>query len=327
VQNYALRTPHAALFVVGPTAAGKTALGIALARRFDGEIINADSRQFYRGMDIGTAKPTRQELSLAVHHLIDVADPSEVCGLAWFLDHAHAAIRDIRARGRLPIVVGGTGQYVRAMLENWDVPRVPPDEALRRALNDRAQREGLPALVAELRAADPAAAARIDARNIRRVVRALEVAAARGRSVEPPPRREPIDRALVLGIHVERQELYRRIDARVDAMFDAGLVDEVRWLNARGFGCDLFAFSAIGYREVCGFLRGDLTLEEARVRTKTATHRLARTQAAWFRRNDPRITWLDAGPDLVERATAATRAFLRRSQDREGEGARQSGPC
>jgi tRNA dimethylallyltransferase len=313
--------------VVGPTASGKTALGIALARCFNGEIINADSRQFYRGMDIGTAKPTAQELSLAAHHLIDVVDPSEVCGLAWFLDHAHAAIRDIRARGRLPIVVGGTGQYVRAMLENWDVPRVPPNEELRRVLIARAERDGLPALVAELRASDPAAAARIDTRNIRRVVRALEVASARGRIVEPPPKREPLGRVLVLGIHVERTELYRRIDARVDAMFAAGLVDEVRSLNARGFGCDLFAFSAIGYREVCGFLSGDLTLDEARDRTKTATHRLARTQAAWFRRSDPRITWLDAGPDLVERAVETTGTFLGSQHNGEDEGLRQSEPC
>ena len=297
------------VFVVGPTASGKTALAIALARRFGGEIVNADSRQFYRGMDIGTAKPTAAERARAVHHLVDVADPDELCSLGWFLDRAHATIAGIRDRGALPIVAGGTGQYVRAMLEAWDVPRVPPNPALRQALTERAEREGLDALVAELARRDPAAAARIDTRNILRVVRALEVAAVGGRSVEPPPRRDPLDHALVLGIHLDRAELYRRIDARVDAMLDAGLVDEVCALNARGYGCNLPAFSAIGYREVCGYLRGELTLDEARAQTKTATHRLARTQSAWFRRADSRITRLDATPDLVERAAAITHHF------------------
>jgi tRNA dimethylallyltransferase len=298
------------LFVVGPTASGKTALAIALARALNGEIINADSRQFYRGMDIGTAKPTPEELRQAPHHLIDVADPDEVCGLAWFLDHAHAAIADIRWRGRLPIIAGGTGQYVRAMLEEWDVPRVPPNPELRERLGERLEREGIDALFAELVAVDPARAAQIDRRNGRRIIRALEVAAVRGREVEPPPRREPIDARLVFGIAIERSALYERIDARVDAMFDAGLVDEVHALNARGWGCDLFSFSAIGYREVCGFIRDDLTLEDARVQTKTATHRLARTQDAWFRRSDPRITWLPSGPDLAERAIKLAGAFL-----------------
>jgi tRNA dimethylallyltransferase len=298
------------VFIVGPTASGKTALATALAQVFDGEVVNADSRQFYRGMDIGTAKPTAEELRQAPHHLIDAADPDEVCGLAWFLDRAHAAIAEIRARGRLPIVAGGTGQYVRAMLEEWDVPRVPPNAELREELGRRLEREGVDALFAELVAADPVRAAQIDRRNARRVIRALEVAAVKGREVEPPPRREGVEPRLVLGIDVERAALYERIDRRVDAMFEAGLVEEVRGLKARGWGCDLFSFSAIGYREVCCFLRGDLTLEEAREQTKIATHRLARTQAAWFRRADPRITWLPAGPDLAERAIDVAGAFL-----------------
>lgn len=298
------------LFVAGPTATGKTALAIALARRFDGEIVNADSRQFYRGMDIGTAKPTPDELAAAPHHLIDVLDPDEQGSLGWFLDAAHAAIADIRSRGRLPIVAGGTGQYVRALLDAWDVPRVPPNPDLRRQLDERLAREGLAALAGELQARDPMAAARVDLMNARRVVRALEVAHSTGRIVEPPPRREPIDRALVLAIHFPRPILYERIDLRVDAMFEAGVVDEVRALLDRGWSCDLPAFTAIGYREVCGHLRGELTLDEARDRTKLATHRLARTQSGWFRHSDPRITWLEPDPSLVGRAIDITQGLL-----------------
>lgn len=303
------------LFVVGPTASGKTALAIALARRFDGEIVNADSRQFYRGMDIGTAKPSPDELAAASHHLIDVLNPDQPSSLAWFMDEAHATIGRIQRRGRLPIVCGGTGQYVRALLEGWEVPRVPPDPALRAGLEERLVREGVAALYADLEAADPIAAGRVDRQNPRRVIRALEVASSRDSKEPAAPAHPPVDRTRVLGIEIEREALYRRIDERVDRMFEAGLVDEVRALNDRGFGCELPSFSAIGYREVCGFLRGDSTLDEARARTKLATHRLVRTQAAWFRRTDPRITWLEVGPDLVERAAVQVQPFLSAQQE------------
>jgi tRNA dimethylallyltransferase len=304
------------VFVVGPTASGKTALAIDLARHFGGEVVNADARAFYRGMDIGTAKPTPAERARAVHHLVDVADPDEVCSLGWFLERAQAAITAIGGRGRLPIVCGGTGQYVRALLEGWDPPHVPPDPAFRAELEGRIASEGLAVLAAELRARDPAAAARIDLKNPRRVVRALEVARGAG---EPhlAARRGPAPDALALGIAVERDELYRRIDRRVEAMFEAGLVEEVRTLKARGYGCELPALSAIGYREVCGFLRGDFTLDEARSRTKLNTHRLARTQAGWFRRSDARITWLDTGPGLTDAAIRTVHEFLRPAAPRE----------
>src|SRR5215212_89519 len=297
------------VFVVGPTASGKTALALALARRFAGEIVNADSRAFYRGMDIGTAKPTVAERAAAPHHLIDVADPDEVCSLGWFLERARTALADIARGGRLPLVVGGTGQYIRALTEGWDPPHVPPDPEFRALLERRITAEGLPALAAELRRLDPPAAARIDVKNPWRVVRALEVALnPSGRRTESRPAPRP--RALILGIFIEQDELYRRIDARVDSMFEAGLVEEVRGLLAAGYDCSLSAFSAIGYREVCDLLRGDLTLEEARSRTKLNTHRLARTQAAWFRRSDPQITWMDAGPGLTDAAVDAVRTFL-----------------
>ena len=309
--------PHPALFIVGPTASGKTALAIALAQRFGGEIVNADSRQFYRGMDIGTAKPTFEERSRAVHHLVDVAEPDEACGLAWFLDHAHAAIRDIRDRGRLSIICGGTGQFIRALLEDWQVPRVPPNPALRAELESRLAMAGIAPLAAELMRLDPTTAQRIDTQNPRRVIRAIEVARADRVDAEPRAHREPLDQRLVLGIHIDRATLYGRIDERVDAMFDRGLVEEVRMLTADGRGCGTFAFTAIGYRQVCDFFAGNSTLEEARSRTKLATHRLARTQGAWFRRTDPRITWLDAGPELEKRALAVTAAFLRTTGYRE----------
>jgi tRNA dimethylallyltransferase len=298
-----------AVFVIGPTASGKTALAIAIAECHDGEIVNADSRQFYRGMDIGTAKPTAEERARAVHHLVDVAEPDESCGLAWFLDGAHAAIRDIRSRNRLPVICGGTGQFVRALLEAWDVPRVPPDHDLRAALESRLAQEGVEALHEELRRLDPDAASRVDARNPRRVIRAIEIALA-GPREQSGLHREPLSRRLVLGIAIERADLYRRIDDRVDRMFAAGFVDEVASLTAQGRGCGTFAFNAIGYREVCGFLNGNLTLEEARTRTKLATHRLARSQGAWFRRTDPDITWLDAGPEIEERAVELVSQFL-----------------
>ena len=305
------------VFVVGPTASGKTALAVALAERFGGEIVNADSRQFYRGMEIGTAKPTPAERARAVHHLIDVLDPDAACSLAWFMDTAHAAIAEIHGRGQIPIVAGGTGQYVRALLEGWHVPRVPPNETLRRTLNERVEQDGLASVYAELAERDPGAAARVDRHNPRRVIRALEVALAGRADDELAPRLEPLGQELVLGIRIERDVLYRRIDERVDAMFAAGLVAEVQALRAAGFSCDLPSFSAIGYCEVCGFLRGDSTLEEARYRTKTATHRLARVQATWFRRSDPRITWLDAGPGLEEQAADTLRRFLAAEPARE----------
>jgi tRNA dimethylallyltransferase len=298
--------------VVGPTASGKTALALALAERFGGEIVNADSRQIYRHMDIGTAKPTPAELARVPHHLIDIRTPDEPFGLAEFLELAARAIRDIAGRARLPIVAGGTGQYVRALLEGWRAPPVPPDPELRRALEARAADEGPNALHRELTMLDPDAAAAIDSRNVRRVVRALEVIRATGRpfSAQRTQAASPY-RALTLGIALDREVLHARIDRRVDEMFAAGLVDEVVRLRAMGYGCDLPALRSIGYAEVCGYLAGDLTLADAIARTKTATHRLVRVQANWFRRSDPRIVWLDGAHGLpVDAAAGAVEAFL-----------------
>lgn len=280
--------------IVGPTATGKTALAVALARTLDGEIVGADSRQVYRHMDIGTAKPTPEERSLAPHHLIDVVSPDQEFSLAQYLELAVAVLEDVWSRGKQPLLVGGSGQYVWALLEGWRVPRLPPQQELRRELEERAAREGAGALHGELAQVDPKAAARIDPRNVRRVIRALEVYRATGRPISywqekgPPPWQ-----ILILGLTCPRQELYRRIDARVDAMMEAGLVDEVRALLAMDYSPSLASLSGIGYKQVCQHLAGELDLATAVARIKTATHRLARQQYAWFRLDDGRIRWID----------------------------------
>jgi tRNA dimethylallyltransferase len=296
--------------IVGATATGKTAFGIALAQRLDGEIINADSRQVYRGMDIGTAKPTLQEQAAARHHLVDIVDPNETLTLAAYVDSAKAALDDIWSRDRMPLIVGGTGQYVWALLEGWRIPRVPPDRELRARLEGLAAYEGYEAVVAELRQIDPASAERIDPKNVRRLIRAIEVTRNTGRPFsEWQVKEAPAFNATIFGLGLERGDLHQRIDARVDSMIAAGLVDEVRALNEAGFACSLPSMSGIGYRQACEHIRGERTLEEAAERMKTETHRLARMQHAWFKEADPRIHWLDAAsPSLLEDAHAALSA-------------------
>jgi tRNA dimethylallyltransferase len=293
------------LAVVGPTAVGKTALAIELAQALGGEIVSADSRQVYRGMDIGTAKPTPAERAAVPHHVIDVVDPDEAFSLACYQDLARAAIADIAARGRLPLLVGGTGQYLAAVLQGWQVPRVAPQPELRAALEREAAERGAAALHARLAQVDPAAAAAIAPSNLRRIVRALEVYEVTGRpiseqrSMQPPPYR-----ARTLWLTLPAPELYRRIDTRVDAMIAAGLVEEVRRLLERGYGWDLPAMSGLGYREFRPYFEGRASLEQAIQRLKYDTHAFARRQAAWFRRL-PAVEQLPANaPDLPARALA-----------------------
>jgi len=299
--------------IVGPTASGKSDLALRLALTSDGEIIAADSRQVYRHMDAGTAKPSPAERARVPHWLIDVVDPDSDFSLAQYLQLAREALDNIWRRGRLPLLVGGTGQYVWALIEGWQVPRVPPDRDLRRSLEARAEHEGIDALYHELAAVDSAAAARIDPRNIRRVIRALEVRYLTGgttpsRAAGLQPDLEP----LILAIDRPRAELYRRIDERVHHILESGLVDEVRSLLERGYSADLPPMSGIGYRQVCAFLRGDITFADVAAKMKTETHRLARMQYTWFRRDDPRILWLDAsaGRDVYGDAAAAVRQYL-----------------
>jgi tRNA dimethylallyltransferase len=299
--------------IVGPTAAGKTDAAIRLAERLDGEIISADSRLFYRGMDIGTAKPTAAERRGVPHHLIDVADPDETWSLAVFQEHARRAIAGVLARGRLPLLVGGTGQYVRAVVQGWQPPAVQPDPRLRRALEDWAGEIGGDALHARLASIDPAAAQAIDPRNRRRTVRALEVILATGQRFSAQRRMEASPYCLLtLGLNRPRPELYARIDARIDAMLAAGLVEEVRGLLAQGTSPDLPALSAIGYREMIDHLQGKQTLDEAVTQIRRNTRIYVRRQANWFKPDDPTIRWFEAGPQAVDRMEAVVREWLAR---------------
>ncbi len=239
------------LFIVGPTGVGKTRLAVALARRFQGEIVNADSRQVYRHMDIGTAKPTALERRKAPHHLLDLSDPGQSFGLGSFLSLAGSAIAEIRDRGRLPMVVGGTGQYIWALLEGWDVPQVPPDPEFRLAKMAELEQAGPLALHQELRRIDPQRAAELDPRNARRVIRALEVHSSTGRPPSDFGRRSgPMPATSVLGLTMDRRELYQRIDDRVDQMVADGLEGEVRRLAAMGLPLGQGPLASPGYVEM-----------------------------------------------------------------------------
>ncbi len=299
--------------VVGPTAVGKTQLAVELCQRLGGEVINADSRQVYRDMDIGTAKPTAEELAQAPHHLLDLLEPSENFGLGAFLPLAQQATSEIISRGKIPIVAGGTGQYVWALLEGQSVPAVPPDPEFRAAMESEASKEGGPqALHDRLREVDPARADVLDPRNVRRVVRALEIYHATGQRPSELGSQAPEAGAnLVIGLTMEREALYQRIDDRVDAMMDAGFLAEVERLAEAGYPMGEGALDSPGYRELGQHLLGELSLDEAVSRTKTQTHRLARRQYTWFKPSDPRITWLDAtDPGTLEQAGGLVSAYL-----------------
>lgn len=306
----AAETAARLLVICGPTATGKTDLAIALARRLGGEIVNADSRQVYRYMDIGTAKPSPAQRAAAPHHLLDMVDPDQPFTLADYLDRARTAVAAIAARGKLPIVVGGTGLYVRSLVQGYAVPRVAPNAALRTELEAIIAQDGLEALVERLRRTDPQAARRIDARNPRRVIRAVEVAESGGAVEALPQPGGPAYDALALGLTAPRALLHERADRRVEAMLAAGLVAEVEALRARGYTPDLPSMSSLGYREMWDYLCGEVTLAEAVASTTYATHRFIRRQLTWFRR-EPGLHWLDlAAPDLVAEAQRRAEAWL-----------------
>ena len=282
--------------VVGPTAAGKTELAIGLAAELGGEIISADSRQVYRGMEVGTAKATPAQQAAVPHHLLDVVNPDQVVTLADYQRLAFACIADVQARGRVPFLVGGTGQYVYAVTEGWVIPAVAPDAALRAGLEAEASTSGSQALHDRLGALDPLAAARIDHRNLRRVIRALEVCLTTGHPIsELQARCSPPFRACWLGVTRPRAELYARIDARVERMMAEGLVDEVRRLMDAGYGLHLPAMSGLGYRQIRQYLSGDISQDEAVARIKKQTRRFVQQQCNWFRPDDPRVYWVDPG--------------------------------
>jgi tRNA dimethylallyltransferase len=280
--------------IVGPTAIGKSQLAIRLARTFNGEIVSADSRQVYRYMDIGTAKPPPHEMTLVAHHLVDIINPDEDFSLAQYQELAYGAIEDMQRRSKLPLLVGGSGLYVWSVLEGWKIPQVAPDRKFRHNLEERAARVGADRLYQELAEVDAASAQNIDPRNVRRVIRALEVYhGAERSSAELKHKLSPPFKALIIGLTTDREELYCRIDLRVDEMVERGWVDEVKRLVQMGYDLSLPAMSGIGYKQIGMFLNGELTLSEAVQKIKFETHRFARHQYGWFRLKNEKIKWFD----------------------------------
>ena len=300
----------ALILIVGPTAVGKTEVAIQLAERLNGEIVSADSRLFYRGMDIGTAKPTREEQARVPHHLIDIANPDETLSLAVFQQLAREAIADIHRRNKYPFLVGGTGQYVRAVTEGWSPPEVEPDTKLREELERMKEERGAHWLHDRLSAMDPAAAETIDARNYRRTIRALEVILTTGRRFSAQRRRsESSYRLISIGLARPRAELYERVDRRIDQMFANGFLGEVKRLVDQGYSPALPTMSAIGYREGVRVVKGELSEEQAKAEIRRATRVFVRRQANWFKASDPKISWFQIEEGALERIEA----FLRQS--------------
>jgi len=280
--------------IVGPTAVGKSDLALRIAEHLPAEIISADSRQVYRDLDIGTAKPTLDEQRRVPHHVIDVVDPRDDFSLAQFQDHAYLAIEGAISRGRLPLLVGGTGLYVRAVVEGVQLPRVSPDPILRGELEAFARDRGVDALHRRLAAIDPIAASRIDARNVRRVIRAIEVVEKSGQMFSEFHYHQPRYDVLTIGVTRGREDLYRRIDRRVDRQIEDGLIEETRRAIESGCPPSRPALGGLGYREMVAYLADQIDLRTAIERIKFETHRFARQQYTWFRMDDQRICWLDA---------------------------------
>ena len=283
--------------IVGPTAVGKTKTGIELAKAFDGEIVSGDSVQVYRGMDIGSAKVTKEEAEGIPHHLIDICDPDDAMSVAMFQTLARAAIDDIYTRGKLPIIVGGTGLYIRSILYDYEFVEQPVDEALRAELERFAEVEGREALHQRLVQLDPERAATIHPNNVRRVVRALEVAMQGDTQTTDSAPSEHYDFRLFV-LHADREILYDRINQRVDAMMEAGLVEEVERLLAQGYR-DTQAMRAIGYKEMIPFIDGKMSKEKAIDLLKQHTRQFAKRQLTWFRHQFDGI-WVDMGRKSFE---------------------------
>ena len=294
------------IFIVGPTASGKTDAGIRLAKKINGEVISADSRYLYRGMNIGTAKPTIEERQGVPHWLIDVADPDEIWSLSLFKKAADEAVQDIHERGKMPVIVGGTGQYIRCILEGWTIPEGEPDHRLRDFLEKWGNEIGADELHRKLALLDPEAAAKIEWQNMRRTIRALEVIFTSGQrfSFQRKTTESPYN-ALIYGMKRERCELYHRIDQRVNQMITDGLVEETAALLAKGYSADLPSMSAIGYKEICDYLNKKTSLEEAAQLIKFRTHNFVRRQANWFKESDPAIQWIE--PESIESDESLTK--------------------
>jgi tRNA dimethylallyltransferase len=299
------------VLIVGPTAVGKTELAIQLAERLNSEIVSADSRLFYRGMDIGTAKPTREEQARVPHHLIDITNPDEILSLAIFQQKALEAIADIHTRNKIPFLVGGTGQYIRAVTEGWSPPEVKPDERLRNELGKMREERSTDWLHDKLMGLDPEAAQKIDPRNVRRTIRALEVIMTTGRKFsEQRGQTESPYHLITIGLERPRAELYERVDQRIEMMFANGFLDEVKSLLAKGYSPSLPTMSAIGYRECIRVVTGELNEEQAQAEIRRATRIFVRRQANWFKESDPNIKWFRVEDRVIEEIEAYIRASI-----------------
>lgn len=299
------------LAIAGPTGVGKSRLAFHLAEALDGEIVNADSRQVYRYMDIGTAKPSQEERALVPHHLIDIVNPDEDFSLAQYQQLAYRAIEDIQQRNKLSILAGGSGLYLWSVVDGWRIPKVAPDTEFRHNLEEKVAKVGKDELYHELARIDPVAAQRIDPRNVRRMIRALEVY--KGAKVpfsQLQFKTKPPFDTLIIGLTANRAELYNMIDLRVDEMVRRGLVDEVKGLLDRGYSFALPAMSGIGYKQIGMYLRGELTLAAAVEKIKFETHRLARHQYSWFRLKGDRINWFDIQGDMDSQVIALVSKFI-----------------
>jgi len=289
------------LVILGPTSVGKTTLALGLASHLPVEVVSADSRQIYRYMDIGTAKPTLAELAAVPHYCIDLVKPDENLSLAQVKRAMTSAIAAIHGRGKLPLLVGGTGQYISAVIDGWSIPEVPPNYPLRDELEAFATEHGALTLHDRLRALDAVAAENIQYQNVRRVIRALEVCIESGQAMTDLQRKIPPPYDVVVwGLTLERDDLYARADRRVKAMVEAGFVDEVRRLLASGYPRSLPSMSGLGYRELAAHLEDGLPLDEAVILTQNSTHDFIRRQYTWFRKMGKRVLWHNGATLAVE---------------------------
>lgn len=299
------------IVILGSTAVGKTELAILLAEQVGGEIISADSRLFYKHMDIGTAKPTAEQISRIPHHLIDVAEPDETWSLAVYKRAADRAIGEICSRGKLPILVGGTGQYIRAITEGWDLPEHIADHEMRGILENWAADIGQEGLHKRLAVLDPQAAAKIDLRNLRRTIRALEVTLQTGEQFSKQRSKEEVPYKIIqLGLTMPRELLYKRIDDRIESMFEDGLLAEAAMLLEK-YPADLPAFSAIGYKQIIQHLEGNTTLDEAVAQIKRQTRIFVRRQGNWFKQDDPNIHWFEVNQQTLEKLISEVNSFIK----------------
>ena len=298
--------------LTGPTGTGKTALAVQLVERFGGEVVSIDSRQVYRYLDIGTAKPTPDELARAPHHLIDYVDPATPFSVTQYREDADRVLAEFAAAGKIAWVVGGSWHYIQAVIDRIEPPQVPPNPELRASLEREAAEHGPDALHARLLELDPASAASIERRNVRRMIRALEVTITLGRpfSEVGHERGTPLPAARLV-LSMPRQEIYRRVDLRVDEMIAAGWLDEARSLLARGYDETLPSISSHGYREMVAVAKGTMSLDEAAQKTKWAIHAYVRRQTSWLK-SQPDYHWLEAGPNALDAASALVEPFLSR---------------